>query len=204
MNFSVIKFSGKKIREFLHAYTTKNWKDSSFEKIQTAAFLNQKGRVVAIAHLKVLNDTQADCYLPSESITLLLDHLNQYLKINRISYEIHHNPNIDFFNQNNTNICPLVPWLILEAQALYTAHDLSLDVLNIIDFDKGCYLGQEIAARMDSRVSSFKKRLALIAIEDLPADSIVLARENHKVLTVINIENFSQKASCQVWDNSRK
>jgi folate-binding protein YgfZ len=204
MQFSVIKFSGKTTRGFLNAYTTKNWKDVSLSCLQTSAFLNQKGRVVVIAHLKLSDENEAYCYLPAEAVPLLIDHLNPYLKINRITYEV--NPELisSFFKNTDITADTFVPWLTTEAQGMYTAHDLSLDVLNMIDFDKGCYLGQEIAARMDARMTSFKKRLALIPSNLLPPDSITLGIKEGFILTVVDVENFYQKASCQVWDNSRK
>jgi len=44
-----------------------------------------------------------------------------------------------------------IPFIYPETSGLFLPHDLNLDKLNAIHFDKGCYTGQEIIARMHYR-----------------------------------------------------
>ncbi len=46
------------------------------------------------------------------------------------------------------------------------AHDIGLDLLKAIDFDKGCYVGQEVVSRMQHRGTA-RRRLVQIAADDL-------------------------------------
>lgn len=58
-------------------------------------------------------------------------------------------------------MCSGLPEIFYETSELWTAHQLNLPRLNFIDFDKGCYLGQEIVARMEFR-ATIKESLYLI------------------------------------------
>lgn len=47
-------------------------------------------------------------------------------------------------------------------------HDLAMDSLHGIDFDKGCYVGQEVVSRMRYRGTARRRPVVLSADEDLP------------------------------------
>jgi len=47
-------------------------------------------------------------------------------------------------------------------------HDLAMDSLNGVDFDKGCYVGQEIVSRMRYRGTARRRPVVLSAEADLP------------------------------------
>jgi folate-binding protein YgfZ len=48
-------------------------------------------------------------------------------------------------------------------------HEALLDVLNGVAYDKGCYIGQEVVARMHHRGTARKRIVPVDAVEDLPA-----------------------------------
>lgn len=54
------------------------------------------------------------------------------------------------------------------------AHDIGLDILDGIDFKKGCYVGQEVVSRMKHRGTA-RRRPAIVSGVDAPAGSPVLA-----------------------------
>jgi folate-binding protein YgfZ len=56
------------------------------------------------------------------------------------------------------NIEEKIPTIYPQTSGKFLAHELNLDKLNAIHFDKGCYTGQEIIARMHYR-SKLKTRL---------------------------------------------
>lgn len=48
-------------------------------------------------------------------------------------------------------------------------HDANLDLLNGVDFDKGCYVGQEVVSRVHHRASARKRIVRLDFLGDPPA-----------------------------------
>ena len=56
------------------------------------------------------------------------------------------------------------------------AHDIGLDILDGIDFEKGCYVGQEVVSRMKHRGTA-RRRPVIVSGVDAPAGSPVLAND---------------------------
>lgn len=54
------------------------------------------------------------------------------------------------------------------------AHDIGLDILDGIDFEKGCYVGQEVVSRMKHRGTARRRPVIILGV-DAPAGSPVLA-----------------------------
>lgn len=54
------------------------------------------------------------------------------------------------------------------------AHDIGLDILDGIDFKKGCYVGQEVVSRMKHRGTA-RRRPIIVSGIDAPAGSAVVA-----------------------------
>lgn len=54
------------------------------------------------------------------------------------------------------------------------AHDIGLDILDGIDFAKGCYVGQEVVSRMKHRGTA-RRRPVIVSGIDAPSSSAVLA-----------------------------
>ena len=47
-------------------------------------------------------------------------------------------------------------------------HDVNMDGLNGVDFDKGCYIGQEVVSRMQHRATARRRIVGTTANEPLP------------------------------------
>ncbi|KKC41492.1 hypothetical protein WH87_00680 [Devosia epidermidihirudinis] len=54
------------------------------------------------------------------------------------------------------------------------AHDLGMDILDGIDFEKGCYVGQEVVSRMKHRGTA-RRRPVVVSSTDAPAGTSVIA-----------------------------
>lgn len=65
------------------------------------------------------------------------------------------------------------PWVDASNSGLFLPHELSLVELGAVSFQKGCYLGQEIIARME-HLGKTKKHLLL---EQFPADTLLTVGE---------------------------
>lgn len=63
------------------------------------------------------------------------------------------------------------------------ALDADLDELNGLDFDKGCYVGQELTARMKHRGTARKRLLPLATVDggDLPAAGAAVAADGKSI-----------------------
>ena len=94
------------------------------------------------------------------------------------------------------NTTPYSPLDILESKSLLLENNF--DNLNAIDWDKGCYVGQEITARMKYRGLLKKKlyALKLIAGNVLAGDELFV--NNKKIGTIVSIANSNIFASLNI------
>ena len=79
-----------------------------------------------------------------------------------------------------------IPWVDSDTSGKFLAHSLNLDLSGAVSFTKGCYVGQEIIARMEHRGRP-KRRMQRV---HLPADSAVEAgarvdHPEHGAVTII-------------------
>ena len=79
-----------------------------------------------------------------------------------------------------------VPMVFKESSELYLAQDINLVEIGGVDFDKGCYLGQEIIARM-KYLAKKKKALSLITTSKAYKPSDKILDDNQKpIADVVN------------------
>ena len=57
-----------------------------------------------------------------------------------------------------------LPWIGEKTSGAFLAHSLNLDLSGAVSFTKGCYVGQEIIARMEHRGTP-KRRMRRVRIE---------------------------------------
>ena len=86
-----------------------------------------------------------------------------------------------------------------ENSGKYTPHELNYDVNNRIDFEKGCYTGQEVVARMHYRGKNLP-RLNLAETPDLNVtDNMTLTdQEDKKIGNLVKVVNLDKKSVCLV------
>ncbi len=80
-----------------------------------------------------------------------------------------------------------LPWITSTTQEQFLPQMLNLDALKSLSYQKGCYPGQEVIARLHYR-GEVKKRLQLIKSDNelIVGDSVYLDNSENKVGTVIN------------------
>ncbi|MFT5397071.1 MAG: folate-binding protein YgfZ [Gammaproteobacteria bacterium] len=80
-----------------------------------------------------------------------------------------------------------LPWITSSTQEQYLPQMLNLDALKGLSYQKGCYPGQEVIARLHYR-GEVKKRLSLIQSEQTLSvgEQLISEPSNSKVGTVIN------------------
>ncbi len=87
------------------------------------------------------------------------------------------------------NTTPYSPFDILENKSLLLENNF--DNLNAIDWNKGCYVGQEITARMKYR-GLLKKKLYSLKLKTgtvLPGDELII--DNKKIGTIVSVANHN-------------
>ncbi|BCE02599.1 YgfZ/GcvT domain-containing protein [Marinicellulosiphila megalodicopiae] len=79
-----------------------------------------------------------------------------------------------------------IAWLSFENIGEFVAQMLNLDLIDAVDFKKGCYTGQEIIARLHYKGKS-KKRMHRVAVpERVTAGTIIVNSENKAIGKVVN------------------
>lgn len=78
--------------------------------------------------------------------------------------------------------------------AMQTPHNLNLKAFNAISFDKGCYIGQEIVAKMEhlGRVKKIAKPALISATTDSQLGSPILNAQGKQVGDIINTISFTE------------
>jgi len=81
----------------------------------------------------------------------------------------------------------------------FTPHELNYDVNNRIDFEKGCYTGQEVIARMQYRSKNLP-RLNIAESSDLKiTEKMTLTnREDKKIGNLVKVINLENKSVCLI------
>ena len=127
-------------------------------------------------------------------------HLGKKLILNNKIIEV--NNDINEINETRyheiliANTTPYSPFDILENKSLLLENNF--DNLNAIDWNKGCYVGQEITARMKYR-GLLKKKLYSLKLKIgnvLAGDELIV--NNKKIGTVVSIANSNIFASLNI------
>tara|TARA_B100000029_G_scaffold351477_1_gene343949 strand:- start:1875 stop:2750 length:876 start_codon:yes stop_codon:yes gene_type:complete len=81
----------------------------------------------------------------------------------------------------------------------FTPHELNYDVNNRIDFEKGCYTGQEVVARMQYRSKNLP-RLNIAESTDLniTEEMTLTNAEDRKVGNLVKVINLEKKSVCLI------
>lgn len=187
---------GSRIRNFLQAYTTSDWSKTQPHR-QWGAFLNTQGRVIATCAFELRSEERVLCLLPANNVANLIQHLEPYLVFARVQIMLS-DESLTF----EWSIEQPTPWVTFDHSGFYTVHDLSLDVIGYVSFAKGCYLGQEIVARVHARSLSHKKRLVLAQVALLESSIIPLYQDGELCLSVLTKDQRVALERYQVWDNA--
>jgi folate-binding protein YgfZ len=90
-----------------------------------------------------------------------------------------------------------IPMIDLKLSELFTVHDLNL--LSAVSFNKGCYTGQEIVARMHYK-AKLKHHLYTIPLSHALAENTVFLDEHqHKIGHLINIAPADKGFVALIW-----
>ena len=179
---STILVSGVDAFEFLQGQLTNDLKRLESESKILAAWCNPKGRVIWLG--SVLSTGSAfRLSAPSDLAADIVRRLLVFRFRAKVKFEI-----ID--EGVAADLAALIskghPTIGLEQSEQYTSHMLNLDLLDAIDFNKGCYTGQEIIARTHYKGAT--KRRALKFESDMPVSiGDKVSHDGQDIGTVLNV-----------------
>ncbi|MCC2655932.1 MAG: folate-binding protein [Panacagrimonas sp.] len=127
------------------------------------AYNSPKGRMLAVLHL-ARDDEFFDLHLPGALLEPVAKRLRMFVLRSKVSIETRAASESDDSAQMRDRRALIdagVPVIYPQTQDRWVAQMGNLDLLGGISFDKGCYTGQEVVARLHY-LGNLKKRLFLV------------------------------------------
>lgn len=197
----LIKVSGENSTKFLQGQLTCDITKvgaQNFVPLQLGAHCNIKGRVESLFEIFKQDD---DYYLlmPSSIIDHAYNLLKKYAAFSKVTLTIINLSEVtlpvelpETFNDwRLQQITKGLPTLFPETIGKFLPHDINLPTLNAVSFNKGCYLGQEIVARMQHlgkpKYHMVFKNISGASGEELPDGGIIVDAVDNQALVVTHI-----------------
>ena len=191
---SIIQISGVDSAEFLQGQITNDINFVSDNKILTSAICNVKGRVLAV--FRILRSSSGFLIFVNNTVAKKFkNHLEKYA--------VFFKTKIEFIDNaiNGIEIIPLSDWKLdciekgfveinESISEAFTPHELNYQNLGLISFEKGCFTGQEVIARMHYR-GKLKFSLAKFSVNDenfLKEQDYVFDKDGKKLGQVVSEE----------------
>ena len=166
---SIIQISGVDSAEFLQGQITNDINFVSDNKILTSAICNVKGRVLAV--FRILRSSSDFLIFVNKSVAeKFKTHLEKYAvffktKIEFIDKAI---DGIEIISESDWKLNCIERGFVEITESIsevFTPHELNYQNLGIINFEKGCFTGQEVIARMHYR-GKLKFSLAKFSVDE--------------------------------------
>ena len=166
---SIIQISGVDSAEFLQGQITNDINFVSDNKILTSAICNVKGRVLAV--FRILRSSSGFLIFVNKSVAeKFKTHLEKYAvffktKIEFIDKAI---DGIEIISESDWKLNCIERGFVEITESIsevFTPHELNYQNLGIINFEKGCFTGQEVIARMHYR-GKLKFSLAKFSVDE--------------------------------------
>ncbi len=215
---TVFELTGADVLTFLNNQVFSELKPS-IKSSQFTAICNPKGRII---YTLILCQLAEITYVAVD--TSLSDNFLQYINMRRFRMDVNINKSTSLLSINTQNEQPNLkvdtafvdnsdlikadndtfwlfmfktglPWITIGTTERYIPQHLNLDQSSVIDFDKGCYPGQEIIARLHF-LGKIKKRMQYIQYESeqaYPLNSKVEIPEYSEVIEICAPAIFHQK-----------
>jgi len=154
-SLTTINVVGKDAFEFLQGQLTNELRRLESEAEIVAAWCNPKGRVLWFGTLWTI-ESGFGLSAPVKTAEDIAARLTMFRFRSKVDFEIvTESGTVDprFLIQNG------YPYIGKEQAEKFTAHMLNLDLLDAVNFDKGCYTGQEIIARTHYKGATKRRTL---------------------------------------------
>lgn len=166
---SIIQISGVDSAEFLQGQITNDINFASESKMSSSAICNEKGRIIAV--FKILKTGSGFLIFVNNTVAKKFkNHLEKYVvffktKIEFIDKAI---DGIEIISESDWKLNCIERGFVEITESIsevFTPHELNYQNLGLINFEKGCFTGQEVIARMHYR-GKLKFSLAKFSVDE--------------------------------------
>lgn len=178
-----MQISGPDAAQFLQGQLTCNILQLCENQPQLFAYCNRQGRVIASGRVTLVDG----CYwlsLPSSMLQICLQHFKHYALFAKIEFtlpqQVSPSLNEDWPECDiRAGIASIYP----STTEKFLPHDLNYQLTGALDFHKGCYLGQEIIARMQYKAKlKYHCYFFTAKVDIVPQPGTAICDENHRLL----------------------
>lgn len=168
----LIKVSGADALSFLQGQLTCDVQQLANQHSQIGGYCNVQGRLICVFRISRIDN---DFYLqmPQEIVENTISKLKKYRLRSKVTLT-----DLSQEWENVSTLCPAlsptfnpllniktgIPTIYSDTQEMFLPHRLNLHLLGGIGFNKGCYVGQEIIARMHYR-STLKHHMYRVSLQ---------------------------------------
>lgn len=206
-DFCVMTLTGEQAAKFLQGQVTCHVDKLNADIFQPTAISNLKGRVEFGLWLKRIDDMTFEIVLSADCVADFAQHIKKYGAFSKITlsdakpiYPVVIE-GVPTFSETDTGY-PLTDWqtksiaqgnywLTQPTRGLFQPQELRLHQRGGVDYDKGCYLGQEIIARLWFKASPKAWLHRIAGTGDTPDAGAVLGNN----VTVVNAIAKSDSAN---------
>jgi folate-binding protein YgfZ len=168
-SYSKLVASGADALEFLQGQLTIDLQKLGSGETRRAGWCNPKGRVICLFNISAENEGFA-MTLPTELADDVVKRLAMFRFRSKVDFELQPSGDEDRMLENLRNG---VAEIWQPQSEKFTPHMLNLDLIDAVDFDKGCYTGQEIVARTHYRGASKRRCMRFESAEAvMPGDKV--------------------------------
>lgn len=152
---AIIQISGLDSAEFLQGQITNDVNLASSDQMLRSAICNVKGRVLAV--FKILKvSTDFHIFLNKSIAEKFKSHLEKYSVFYKTKIELinQSSKNIEITSESDFRLRCIEEGFVDINESIsesFTPHELNYQNLGLINFEKGCFTGQEVIARMHYR-----------------------------------------------------
>lgn len=183
MNLGSILVSGEDAEKCLQGQLTCDMSQVK-EVPLLAAHCNVKGRVVSL--FRIHREAEAFVLeLPEDLLPIAFNHLQTYTRLfKKVALKIQADNLLPVSEDwRLAQIRNKIPVIYAATSGLFLPHDLNLLALGAVSLTKGCYLGQEIIARMEN-LGKPKQHLHFVSFETsrlpFPGETVAFSHEPQK------------------------
>lgn len=190
LTYSSLSVRGDDALTFLQGQLTNDLAPLGIGDNILAAWCNPKGRAICLFRV-TRDDTGYVLALPGELAESVQQRLTMYRFRAKVEFALDDASPADLGatgpigDWRLDNLRAGIPDIRAAQSEAYTPHMLNLDLLDAINFDKGCYTGQEIVARTHHRGAT-KRRMFRFESEKPVAEGADVNDGDRKVGNVVN------------------
>ena len=178
--------TGVDAEKFLQGQLTCDLRKITLGESGLGAHCNLQGRVVSLFQLQHESNAWR-LTMPTSLVDIAEKALRHYARFSKVTFQREQPPREGSVAAwQLAKIETGIPYITDKTSGLFLPHELNLPALGAVSFDKGCYLGQEIVARIEYR-GKVKKHLQKITlpIDAALPENVVCAVENENQIMAL-------------------